>query len=85
MDGANEVLSGKSTLGRGSTGMGYRCFCHARASEVMDRWRGLGAGACLRHRTGVTIAAERGVVVCHDSRGSRNRGIAVGVEAMPIT
>ena len=73
---------GKGTLGRRSADVGYCCFCHARASDVMDRW-GFGAGVCLRHRIGVTMAAERGVVVCHDSRGSRNRGIAV-IEAMPI-
>ena len=50
----------------------------------MDRWRGLVAGACLRHWIGEIVVAERDVVVCHDSRGSKNRGMAVEAEAMLI-
>ena len=30
------------------------------------------------------MVAERDVVVCHDSRGSKNRGIAVEAEAMLV-
>ena len=51
-------------------------FCHAVAADVMDLWGPLGAGLCRRHRVGLVMGVDRGVVVFHDSCGRRKRGIA---------